>query len=281
MVAVPAGSWDVHVHIFDPVGHPYIPDTRYNPPARSVNDLVASVPSTNFVIVMSGPEGTDTALTVEAMEQLRSMGRDARGMVVLDLEQMTPEELRRLDQAGVRGVRFNTRREGFDLDKHYEAVAQRLHTAGVKWNVEAAIFDYLIWHSLIPTFRRLHEAYGTVFVADHVFALDPKACDPEKLADILQLVDEGVLYVKISGLDRYSRRPEELLPIIRDILSRRGGRGGLWGSDWPNVDSSPGSTSLNDVDIEGHLALLKGVCDDLGNDTWEKLMASNAAELYA
>lgn len=281
MDQLPPSSWDTHVHVFDPERHPYISNTRYSPPARSTEDLVAATPTKNFVIVMSGPEGTNTALTIEAMEQLRRMGREAKGVVVMDMEQMTPDELQRLDHAGVRSVRFNTRREGTSLDKVYEECAQRIHLAGVKWSIEAAIFEVSLWHSLIPTFRSLHKRYGTVFVADHVFAAKSSEIDSPEFLTLLELVEDGILIVKISGLTRYGRSPESLMPMVKEILQRNGGTGGVWGSDWPHVNSNPGASDFLQVDLQHHLSLLKGVCDGLGNNTWEKLMRDNAISLYA
>lgn len=67
-------------------------------------DLVSKTPSRNYVIVMSGPEGTNTSLTLEAIEELKMMGRAAKGDVVMDLEQMDPAELQRLNPGGMRGV---------------------------------------------------------------------------------------------------------------------------------------------------------------------------------
>jgi predicted TIM-barrel fold metal-dependent hydrolase len=278
---IPPSSWDVHVHVFDPVRHPYIPDTLYTPPARSTADLIAATPTTNFVIVMSGPEGTNTAQTVEAMEQLRKKGHEAKGVVVMDTNQMTPDELRRLDQAGVRSVRFNTRRDGMALDGLFEETARRISAAGVKWSIESAIFDVGVWHGLIPILRRLHEEHGTVFVADHVFAAQPSELGSDRFTDLLALVEEGIIVVKISGLTRYGRDAEPMMPVIREVLARRDGKGGIYGSDWPHVISKPGATGLMQVDIGEHLQLLKGVCDQLEKQTWERLMRDNAKALYA
>ncbi|KAH8897660.1 hypothetical protein GQ53DRAFT_759887 [Thozetella sp. PMI_491] len=257
MNQIPSSSWDVHVHVFDPKRHPYIPNTRYTPPARSVVDLTSSLPTTNFVIVMSGPEGTNTALTVEAMNELRQAGREAKGVVVLDLEQMIPETLQALDNAGVRSVRFNTRRDGSSLDKLYEEAAERIHNSGVRWSIEAAIFDIGLWHSLIPTLRAVNKQYGTVFVADHVFAAHPSQADSPEFKQLLELVDEGILYVKISGLTRYGREPATMMPLVKEVLRKREGRGVVYGSDWPHVNSDPGSIALLEVNLPHHLSCLK------------------------
>lgn len=229
---------------------------------------------------MSGPEGTDSSLTVEAMEQLRGMGREARGVVVMDLEQMTMTELQRLHAAGVRSVRFNTRRDGTSLDALFEQTAEKIHAAGVGWSIEAAIFDISTWHRLTPTLRRLNKSYGTIFVADHVFAAQAGDLADSKFQQLLELVQDGTIMVKISGLTRYGRSPRDMIPVIRAVLSQNEGSSGVFGSDWPHVNSAPGSTDLLSVHLEEHLAVLKGVCDELGSGFWEKLMRDNAKILY-
>jgi hypothetical protein len=50
---------------------------------------------------------------------------------------------------------------------------EKIAAARVRWSIEAAIFQVALWHSLAPTLRRLYKQYGTVFVADHVFAAQP------------------------------------------------------------------------------------------------------------
>ena len=57
---LPPDSWDTHCHIFEPIRHPYVRDTPYAPPARTVGHLVQASECKNHVIVLSRPEGTNT-----------------------------------------------------------------------------------------------------------------------------------------------------------------------------------------------------------------------------
>ena len=281
---IPPDSWDTHVHVFDPVNHPYIPESPYDPPARSPTDLVNSLPTHNYVIVVSGPEGTNTSQAVEAMASLRAMGRKSRGTVVMDLEQTTVENLQRLNEAGVRSVRFNTRGDGDavqKLDELWTATVALFQEANVKWMIDGAIWDYKLWHALIPIMRKLHDSHGTIFVADHMFAIRPSDGASKELYDLIQAVDDGVIVVKVSAMYRYGRTPQTMAPIVKRILKARQGRGGIWGSDWPHVVSNPGSRELETVDIPAHLEYLKQICDEVGQGCWEKLMVTNAAALFA
>ncbi|KAH8172093.1 amidohydrolase domain-containing protein [Sarocladium implicatum] len=281
MLSIPSSSWDVHVHIFDPERHPYVPDSLYTPPASTVSDLMAKTPTENAVVVMAAPDGNNTDSIVDHMQQLRSAGRQARGVVFMSLDQMTPNELQRLDKAGVRSVRFNSKVDGDQLPSMWARGIEAIVTAGVKWSIEAVIFDIALWHSLIPLMKASWEKHGTIFVADHILGLQPSHLESEQFADLLKLIEDGVLVVKISGLYKYDREPREMMPIVKKILEKRQGRGGMWASDWPHVIPTRGSTSLYEVDLHEHLALLKEVCDALPKGTWERLMRDNAAEVYA
>lgn len=97
------------------------------------------------------------------------------------------------------------------MNRLFEGTAERIHAAVVKWSIEAAIFDIDTEHGLIPTLRNANKLYGTVFVADHVFAAQQADLATEKFQHLLQLVDEGVIIVKVSGLTRYGRNPQDMV----------------------------------------------------------------------
>lgn len=281
-LAIPPSSWDVHVHIFDPERHPYVPDTLYTPPARTVSQLLAESPTENAVVVIAAPDGTNTASVVDSMSQLRKAGHQARGVVFMNLDAMTPSELQRLDAEGVRSVRFNSKLDGGDrLPDLWAKEIQAIVASGVKWSIESVIFDLGLWHSLIPLMKDAHTTHGIVFVADHILGAQPSDIESEQFVDLLQLIEDGVLVIKISGLYKYEREPRAMMPIVKKIMEKRQGRGGMWASDWPHVIPTPGSTELYEVNISEHLALLKSVCDELPDGTWERLMRDNAAEVYA
>lgn len=129
--------------------------------------------------------------------------------------------------------------------------------------------------------RRLYRDEGTVFVVDHIFAAQPEDLDTPEFKDLLQAIGAKPISVKIFGLHRNNRTTEATLPMVSELLKQGEGRGCVFGSDWPDVISGPGSTDLYKVDIGHHLALLKGVCEEVGGRCWEKLMRDNAAVLYA
>ncbi|RSH92586.1 hypothetical protein EHS25_008031 [Saitozyma podzolica] len=277
-------GWDTHCHVFDPVKHPYISDTPYAPPRRAAEHLMAAVPASNFVIVMSVPEGTSTAHTLEAIELLHSAGRKGRGTVVMDPIRMVPDELQKLQHAGVRSVRIHTLRIGEDIDvlkTIFEDTARRIDTAGLKWCIDAQL-SLKTWSTLIPTMTKLHGEFGTVFVVDHMFCCSPDDADNPLLDDLLDLVRRGIMYVKLSGLDRYSAGKgfEAFGPLVKRLVRADRGGGILFGSDWPHVVMGQGG-QLSEVDTVAHLRFLQDTCESVGEGVWQKVWNDNAERLYA
>ena len=105
--ALPAGACDAHCHVFGPGAEfPYAPERKYTPCDASKTQLFALRDRLGFdrnVIVQATCHGADNSATVDAL--LSSEGR-ARGVATVRRD-VTDVELKRLHEAGVRGVRFN------------------------------------------------------------------------------------------------------------------------------------------------------------------------------
>src|SRR6202140_3889411 len=103
----PAGAVDAHCHVFGPADKfPYAPERKYTPCDAPKEKLFALRDFLGFdknVIVQASCHGTDNTALVDAM--VASKGR-ARGVAVVS-EAGSESELKSLDRAGVRGVRFN------------------------------------------------------------------------------------------------------------------------------------------------------------------------------
>ena len=288
MVAPLAGSWDTHCHIFAPDTHPYIANTPYRPPAFSPLDLLDVSTAENHVIVLAVPDGTDPSLMLESIEQLQSMGRRARATIVMDLDHMTPARLRELWERGVRSVRVHIARLRLyyardtitrdDIERYITDAARRIHAAGMRWPIDMQL-DLQHWVDLVPTMRRLHSEYSTSFVADHVFTARSGSLELPGLDELLSLMREGVLVVKISGLTRLAPRLEDVVPLVRKVITNAPEMV-VWGSDTPHVVMDPTRHDFDEVDVGAQLDLLRGICE--GHEGWwEMLMQTNAERLYA
>ena len=98
---------DAHCHVFGPGDEfPYAPERKYTPCDAGKDRLFALRDFLGIdrnVIVQATCHGADNSALVDALEA--SNGR-ARGVATVRSD-VTDEELARLHQAGVRGVRFN------------------------------------------------------------------------------------------------------------------------------------------------------------------------------
>ena len=104
---LPAGAVDAHCHVFGPGDQfPFAPERKYTPCDASAAQLFALRDHLGFernVIVQATCHGTDNRAVVDAIA--RSGGR-ARGVASVRSD-VSESELRDLDRAGIRGVRFN------------------------------------------------------------------------------------------------------------------------------------------------------------------------------
>ena len=104
---VPAGSVDAHCHVFGPANRfPYAPDRKYTPVDAPKEKLFALRDFLGFdknVIVQASCHGKDNAALIDALVNSKDK---ARGIAVIG-EQVSDRELKEMDAAGVKGVRFN------------------------------------------------------------------------------------------------------------------------------------------------------------------------------
>src|SRR5262249_53012639 len=102
----PAQACDCPLHIYDPERFPLVPSPRVAPTHATLREyraLQRRLGVTRAVIVTPRNYGTDNRATVDAIAQLSGAGR---GIAVLHPD-VAEAELRMLDMAGVRGVRFS------------------------------------------------------------------------------------------------------------------------------------------------------------------------------
>jgi 2-pyrone-4,6-dicarboxylate lactonase len=104
---LPVGTVDAHCHVFGPGAEfPFAPERKYTPCDASKDQLFAlrdHLGISRNVIVQATCHGADNSAMVDAV---RASGGRARGIATVRPD-ITDAELRGLDEAGVRGVRFN------------------------------------------------------------------------------------------------------------------------------------------------------------------------------
>ena len=234
-VALPKGSIDTHVHVFEP-GYPLAPGRGYNPPHSRLADLRqlhATLGIERVVFTQPSVYGTDNSAILDAMAALNAQrpGR-ARCVVALHM-QVSDEEIAALDAAGVRGVRLNTDNKGgmpIGMDQIPE-LAARIRPFG--WHLEF-LFPGKDLLELMPLFGALEAPMSIAH-----FAYQPAAAGigAPGFQALLELVRRGNTWIKISGANRVSATDlppyDDVRPMARALIEAAPERI-MWGTDWPH-----------------------------------------------
>ena len=246
----PVQVFDSHLHVIDP-RFPLVSNRRYLPEAFTAADYRARVAGLNVVggAVVSGSfQGFDQQYLRAA---LRALGPGFVGVTQLP-PSASDAEIRELDAAGVRAVRFNLVRGGSAGLADLDALARRVHdVAG--WHTELYV-DGRELPALSPVLARLPRV-----VVDHL------GLCAAGLPALLRLAERGV-YVKATGFGRLDFDPA---PALR-ALAAANPDALLFGTDLPST-RAPRPFRPDD------LALVVGT---LGADLARKAVHDNAVALY-
>ncbi|WP_439548946.1 amidohydrolase family protein [Falsiroseomonas sp.] len=194
---------------------------------------------TRCVVVQPSTYGTDNACLLDALGQL---GRIARGVAVVD-GRVPDAELRAMDAAGVRGLRFNMTRIGGAGVEVLEALAKRVAPLG--------------WHLQLHTMPEGHVALGDALkrlplplVIDHLGRLGaPGWQDHPAWALLRGLVDAGNTWVKLSGAYHDTRVGAPACADTGAVLrawQQAAPQRVVWGTDWPHPAATTGEKPLPD-----------------------------------
>jgi D-galactarolactone isomerase len=245
---MPPLACDSHMHIFDEKFAP--PDVQgrveSNATVADYRPMQKRLGTTRTVIVNGRPYGVSNAVTVNAIAQLGKA--NARGVAVLQPD-VTDAELRRLHEAGIRGIRFTLYSPAgaptrFDM---VEALAARVHAFG--WHVQ------LHWNpNQIVEHQAMLDSLPCRIVFDHLARLPlPMGIAHPAFGVVRKLLDAGNTWVKVSGPYLDSRVGEaggfvDTDPVAQGFVQAAPERL-VWGSDWPYTTESvkPAIELMRDV----------------------------------
>jgi D-galactarolactone isomerase len=225
----PANACDCHMHIYD-AKYPIAPTATLKPSDATVADyklLQGRMGTTRNVVVTPSTYGTDNRITLDAIAQI---GPTARGVAVVDTS-IADAELKRMNDSGIRGIRFNLVQAGATMVDMLEPLSKRVNDLG--WHLQihmkgeqiAAIEDLLL---RLPA----------PIVFDHLGRLaQPNALDTAGFKSISKLIDKGKTWVKLSGAYQDSKvgppSYSDTVAIARAYIKAAPERM-VWGSDWPH-----------------------------------------------
>ena len=128
----PPNACDCHMHIYDS-RFPVAPNAKLRPPDATVDAyrlFQKRIGTMRDVVVTPSTYGTDNSVTLDAMAKL---GATARGVAAVDTT-VTDAELKRLNDLGVRGIRFNLVQSGATTIDMLEPLSKRVNDLG--WHVQ-------------------------------------------------------------------------------------------------------------------------------------------------
>lgn len=119
---LPEGAFDTHVHVFDPTIGPYAPGRAYTPGDAPLDKLLAfnqtisaRAGSSKIVLVQPSPYKFDCTVLLKCLQEINQGRRDrkaAYAIVVIDVDNITDQELEEMHRVGARGIRLNFKADG-------------------------------------------------------------------------------------------------------------------------------------------------------------------------
>ncbi|MFC5523773.1 amidohydrolase family protein [Polaromonas jejuensis] len=229
----PDGACDAHMHIYDR-RFPMFGSPQAMVDDATVEDyllLQQRIRTQRTVIVQPRVHGTDNRVTLAA---IRALGRDASRGVAVVRPDVTDDELERLHEGGIRGIRFTlyTPTNAVTEFGMVEPLARRVHALG--WHLQ------LHWNARqIVEHAAMLERLPCTIVFDHMARLPLPAgpADPAR-AIVLRLLENGRTWIKLSGAYLDSQVGAaggyaDVDPIAQGWV-RAASERLVWGSDWPH-----------------------------------------------
>ena len=231
---VPAGAVDAHCHVFGPGDtFPFAPERKYTPCDASWEQLFALRDFLGFdknVVVQATCHGSDNSALLDVLERADDR---ARGVVTVKAD-ITHDELARMNELGVRGVRFNYVKRLVDPkpDDYYRQIIEKIKPFG--WHV-VLYFEPSDLQEKYDFFTSL----GVPVVIDHMGRPDvTKPLENAEFELFLRFMRENSnVWSKVSCPDRLSVSGSPLyadvVPFAKTIVEEFPDRV-LWGTDWPH-----------------------------------------------
>lgn len=273
-ITLPAGATDTHAHICGPKSqYAYFSERVYTPPdclLPAYSHMLKTLGVERAVLVQPSVYGTDNTAMLDAM---KVAGKNFRGVSVV-ADDISETELKRLHDAGVRGVRVNivdvpNRKPGTLPMAALKKLAQKVKPFG--WHME-----FLAHVDEFPDLDNMLDGFPVDTVYGHLgYMKTDKGIAHPGFQALLRLMKAGKAWVKLTGPYRISLQtmPHADTDVYAHELIKAAPQQVVWGSDWPHVMVK--GAMPNDGDI----------CDLLGNwvldaNVRKQVLVDNPARLY-
>ncbi|KAJ9650471.1 hypothetical protein H2198_010227 [Neophaeococcomyces mojaviensis] len=301
---VPQGSWDTHLHIFEPDRYSFSNERHFTPAPATLEQLELfekSVGIDHVCIAHGLSFGSDCTSLLAYLEYFKGK---ARGICVLDVEDVTDGMLNTYHAAGVRSVRidFFKPKAMDDLDLQISLIqktAQRLMLWGQhRWSIQIQQPHLEHWHKLAPLAAEL----SVPLVVDH-FALFQA---PSMRPDQIQSTDDDFAFEEMDGFEQLVAalrhgntwiklsapyRCSDLFPNFDDLeslvrlLVRANRHRVVWGSDWPHTQRHKDRIGKSSCQQEAFLKIedatwIKSLSRWMSEEEWNLMWIVNPSTLY-
>jgi D-galactarolactone isomerase len=265
----PPNACDCHMHIYDS-RFPVAPNAKLRPPDATVDAyrlFQKRIGTTRNVVVTPSTYGTDNSVTLDAMAKL---GASARGVAVVDTS-VTDAELRRLNDLGIRGVRFNLVQSGATTIDMLEPLSKRVN--GLGWHVQI----HMLGDAIVANADLLQRLPSPI-VFDHLARIpQPAGVDHPAFGLLLKLLDNGRAWVKLSGAYQDTRTGPPAYADVSKVAQayvKAAPARLVWASDWPHPTEK--------ADAKPDDAILFDLLADWAPDkaTRNRILVDNPAALY-
>jgi 2-pyrone-4,6-dicarboxylate lactonase len=253
---LPAGACDTHAHICGPEARfPYADERIYTPPDATLEDylhLLGTLGIDRAVLVQPSVYGTDNRAVLDALAR---HPKGLRGVAVVKPD-ISAGEIRALNDAGVRGVRFNLVDHTGERNVVPVDVIPPLTKAIAPfgWHVE-----FLVNLDEAPRFAGQISELPVDVVVGHLGY--PKSgaeswSTAASLDNFLRLFETGRCWVKLTGPYRISTAPDLPYADVTALAHRLAAVNPerlIWGTDWPHVMNKkpmPNDGDLTDLVAE-------------------------------
>lgn len=268
--AVPAGAWDVHVHIFGAAEpYPHVSQPHYTLPDGNLAQYQALMPiigMERFVIVQPSFYGTDNSCLLDTLD---AVGHRARGVVMIE-SGIKDSELQEFHRRGVRAVRLDLFKRArwplTEIQSYILETEARVKPLG--WHLQFYAPGYIV-RDLVGFLSTLR----IDFVIDHMgYMLEEDGLRPDDFAELLKLLDGDHAYLKLSGAYRIAKKRgyDFVEPVAKAIVARAPERA-VWGSDWPHISNA-------EIDTGELLSLLERWAPS--SSTRQKILVDNPNRLF-
>ena len=231
---VPFGACCSHAHVIgNGEEHALVATRGYTPPPATETQYLRMLDGlglTHGVLVQISVHGTDNSLMVEV---LHDHPKRLRGVAVCAPD-VPDAELQALNEAGVRGLRFNVTTGGGIGFEALETLARRIAPMG--WHAQLLTSP----EKLVEVAPRL-PALPVDVVIDHMaYVRAPDGVANPAYQVMLDLMKNGRTWVKISGAYRNSLQNHDWTDaddVAMGLIAARPDRL-VWGTDWPHTHIS-------------------------------------------